>query len=81
MLHEAIQSLRPNKGFTMYEDDPSTIIWEDKKVITPTQSEIDAAVLAVEENKAAEQVAKAAMKSEVLAKLGITADELAAALA
>jgi hypothetical protein len=75
MLHDAIQSLRPNKGFTMYGDDPATIVWEDQTVTTPTKSEIAAAVKSLEAQKITDQTAKATAKAALLSKLGITAEE------
>jgi hypothetical protein len=77
MLHDAIQSLRPGIGFAMYGDDPSTIIWEVESVITPTQSEIDAAVKSMEAKKIADEKAKESAKKMVLEKLGLSADEAA----
>jgi hypothetical protein len=77
MLHDAIQSLRPDKGFTMTNDDPSTIIWQDESVITPTQSEIDAAVKSMQSKKIADEKAKEAARKTVLEKLGLSADEAA----
>jgi len=80
MLHDAIQSLRPNKGFAMYGDDPSTIIWEDESVTTPTKSEIAAALKSFEDKKIADEAARKVAKQAVLDKLGLTAEELASAL-
>jgi hypothetical protein len=80
MLHDAIQSLRPDKGFTMYNDDPDTIIWEDQSVVTPTKAEIAAAVKFLEAEKIADEAARKAAKQAVLDKLGLTAEELASAL-
>lgn len=80
MLHEAIQSLRPNKGFVMYGDDPKTIIWEDDSVITPTQAQINAAIKTLETQKLNEEKAKQETKNAILAKLGLTVDEVAALL-
>lgn len=81
MIHEAIQSLRPGKGFVMYNDDPTTIIWDDSKVTTPTKAEIDQAVIAYEQKLKTEENAVIAQKEAILAKLGITAEEVATLLA
>jgi hypothetical protein len=75
MLHDAIQSLRPNKGFTMYGDNPDTIIWEDESVTTPTKSEIDLALKNLEDQKILDATNKAQAKALLLDRLGITEDE------
>ncbi len=80
MLHEAIQYLRPNKGFVMYGNDPSTIIWDDESVLTPTKTEIDAAIKSLEDKKIADEAARKVAKQAVLDKLGLTAEELESAL-
>lgn len=75
ILHQAIQALRPNNEFTMIDDDPKTIIWNDEGVITPSDAEIKAKF---EELKIAEveaQKEKAAQKQAILNRLGITEDE------
>jgi hypothetical protein len=77
MIHEAIQSLRPGKGFVMYDDDPQTIIWEDSSISTPTKTEIDKAVANLEKTKAAELTELQNQKNSILERLGITADEAA----
>lgn len=81
MIHEAIQSLRPNKGFVMYDDNPETIIWDDPQVVTPSQKEIDAAIIAYQEKLKQEAQAIADKKQAILEKLGLTADEVSALLA
>lgn len=75
ILHQAIQALKPNNEFTMIDDDPKTIIWNDENVITPSDAEINAKF---EELKIAEVEAekeKAAQKQAILNRLGITEDE------
>lgn len=75
MLHDAIQSLRPNKGFVMYNDDPSTIIWDDPKVKTPSQDEIDSALEALTNKLATEAAELAIAKEAILNRIGITEEE------
>ena len=75
MLHDVIQSLRPDKGFTMYDDNPDTIIWEDESVTTPTKSEIDLALKNLEDQKILDATNKAQAKALLLDRLGITEDE------
>jgi tellurite resistance protein len=75
MLHEVIQSLRPGKEFTMFDDDPSTIIWNDPEVTTPSESEIKSATTKYLANQEKEAKAKEATKAALLEKLGITAEE------
>jgi hypothetical protein len=77
MLHEAIQYLRPNKGFVMYGNDPSTIIWDDESVTTPTKAQIEAALKNLENNKIEAETSKAQAKAALLERLGITAEEAA----
>ena len=86
-LHNIIQSLRPDLGFTMWDDDISTIIWEDTTVETPTikeieaqriklQTEFEAAEIAVQELLQTNELNKTAL----LKRLGITAEEAATLL-
>lgn len=81
MIHEAIQSLRPNCGFVMYDNNPATIIWDDSNVTTPTKDEIDAAIIALNKKQNQEAQELNDKKQTILAKLGLTADEVAALLA
>ena len=75
-FQEALQALRPGKEFSTFEDD-AVVVWHDKKLIPPTQAEIEAKI---EEIKIAETTAateKAAAKAALLERLGITANEAA----
>jgi hypothetical protein len=74
-LHDVIQSLRPDNQFTMFEDNPETIIWNDEDVITPSKKEIQDGRIAFEAAKKAEAQAKAQSKTELFKRLGITEDE------
>jgi len=75
ILHQAIQALRPDKEFTMVDDDPSTIIWNDADVTTPTNAEIKAKFEEFKKAELAEANAKAAEKAALLEKLGLTESE------
>jgi len=75
ILHQAIQALRPDKEFTMVDDDPSTIIWNDANVTTPTNAEIKAKFEELKKTELAEANAKAAQKTALLEKLGLTESE------
>jgi len=75
ILHQAIQALRPDKEFTMVDDDPSTIIWNDADVTTPTNAEIKAKFEEFKKAELAEANAKAAEKTALLEKLGLTESE------
>ncbi len=75
--HDAIQSLRPNIGFSMIGDDPKTIIWDIPDTTTPTNAEIAAALKSLEAKKITEQSEKETAKAALLDRLGITADEAA----
>jgi hypothetical protein len=74
-LHDVIQSLRPDNQFTMFEDNPETIIWNDQDVITPSNAEIETAKIAFKAAQAAEAATKAAQRQALLTRLGITEDE------
>lgn len=74
-LVEAIRSLKPNAEFSFVENDYSTIKWDVLEGTAPTQSEIDAAIEKVKADEIAESENKAAEKSALLARLGITDQE------
>jgi len=74
-LVEAIQSLKPNSEFHLANDDYSTIEWDVLEGAAPTQAAINAEI---DKIKAAEVTAaadKAAAKSALLQRLGITEEE------
>lgn len=75
--HEAIQSLRPGKGFYMQGDDRETVVWDDNSVTTPTQQEIEAAFGALQAKKIADELSKEQTRQVILEKLGLSAEELA----
>jgi hypothetical protein len=74
MTHEqitkAIQSLRPNAEWTLTGDDYANLIWLSNGK-APTLAEIETEIAALP----AKEAAKIAAKANLLAKLGITADE------
>ena len=87
-LHNIIQSLRPDSGFTMWDDDISTIVWENITVETPSIKEIEAERIKLQtEFEAAEILAQEllqtneAKKVALLERLGISAEEAALLLA
>jgi hypothetical protein len=78
-LHDAIQSLRPNIGFVMVGDNPSTIVWDIEGTTTPTAAQIKTAFDALTAQRAAEEAAKEAARisrREKLLALGLTEEEL-----
>lgn len=75
ILHQAIQALRPDKEFTMVDDDPSTIIWNDADVTTPTNAEIKTKFDELKAAELAEANSKATQKTALLEKLGLTEAE------
>lgn len=80
-LVAAIHKLKPNAEFTFKDDDYSTIEWVQLDGTAPTQKDIEAALAEVQAEQDAAKAALEAKKQEVLAKLGLTTDEVAALLA
>jgi len=79
----AIQALRPGIGFTIINNDLSTIVWDIKETTTPTEAQVTAKIAELEAADAQEIIDKAAAKSSAevkLAALGLTAKEIAALL-
>jgi hypothetical protein len=74
-LIKAINKLKPNAEFSITDNDYSTIKWDVLEGKAPTQAEIDAAIKEVKADEIAEAKNKAASKSALLDKLGITDDE------
>jgi len=73
----AIKKLKPKSEFSITNNDYSTIKWDVLEGTAPTQFEIDAAIEQVKADEIAEAEAKATAKADLLAKLGITAEEAA----
>ena len=71
---QAIKRLRPNCSFSLVGDDVQDIKWAvPADTVTPTNAEIQAEIIKMEEEALAIPAAKAAL----LAKLGITQEEAA----
>lgn len=75
ILADVIQTLRPGIGFVMYDNDPKTIIWDDPKVVTPTDEEIDKAYAEAKAEADILEIKKVEVKAALLERLGITEDE------
>ena len=71
-LMQAIRKLRPNAEFSYTDNDYSTIKWDVLDGIAPTQSEIDAAIEQIKADQITEAETKAAEKTALLARLGLT---------
>jgi len=69
---KAIQFIRPNAHFSLQDD---KLIWLDTNAIQPTESEIELGWVAYDAWKAEQDAAKAAQKTALLDRLGITEDE------
>ena len=74
-LVKAIRKLNPNAEFSFNDDDYSTIVWDQLEGDAPTQKEIDAAIKQIKADELTEAATKAAAKSALLDRLGITEDE------
>ena len=80
-LVDAIRSLKPESEFSFVNDDYSTIQWVVLDGKAPTQNEIDAAIEQIKLEEVQQEANKATAKAELLARLGITAEEAALLLA
>jgi hypothetical protein len=76
-LSNAIKKLKPTAEFSFIDDDYSTIQWDVLEGDAPTQSEIDAAIEEVTQDKLKQDQERADAKSALLERLGITSDEAA----
>jgi hypothetical protein len=77
-ISDAVLFLIPNSEFRIEADDLSTLeFFSPDGQKHPTQSEVDAAIVQLNATQAQNAVDKAAEKTALLAKLGITADEAA----
>ena len=74
-LTKAIQKLKPDSEFSYSDNDYSTIKWDVLDGTPPTQAEIDTAIEQVKADETQAEVTKAQAKADLLARLGITADE------
>jgi hypothetical protein len=76
-LSSALQALRPNAEFSFSDQDINTIVWHTEGITTPSQAEIDAAIVELE----AADTAKANARQSALSKLaaiGLTPEEISA---
>jgi len=74
-LVKAIKHLKPNSEFSFTDDDYSTIVWDQLEGDAPTKKDIDAAIKQIKADELTEAATKAAAKSALLDRLGITEDE------
>jgi hypothetical protein len=75
-LADVLCFLRPNDQFVCYGETLEDTVWHND-CVPVTASEYAAGKTAYEKAKKAEETAKATEKAALLAKLGLTADELA----
>ena len=76
-LSDAIKSLRPTAEFSYTDDDYSTIKWDVLDGDAPTQAEINAEIIKIKAEEEFLAAQRAVEKADLLARLGITADEAA----
>jgi hypothetical protein len=74
-LVQAIRKLRPNAEFSFTDRDSSTIVWDKIEGNPPTDQEIAAAVIEVQNEMAQAETTRVAQKAALLERLGITQDE------
>lgn len=74
-LAKAIRKLKPTAEFSFTNEDYSTIKWDVLEGDAPTKKEIDAAIKQIATDELTEAATKAAAKSALLERLGITEDE------
>jgi hypothetical protein len=67
-INNAVLSLRPNTEWTMNNFDVENIIWHTENVKPLTKAEVDAELVRL-------QTEEKSKKTELLTRLGITADE------
>jgi hypothetical protein len=74
-LMKAILRLRPGSEFKFIEDKYETIEWLKLEGEAPTQAEINKAIKDIKAEEASAEANRAASKSALLERLGITEDE------
>jgi hypothetical protein len=75
---EALLKIRPNTEWVMQDNDISTLVFvKPKDAVVPSQDEIDAAIVQIDNNKQSEAQAKATARAAILDRLGLTAEEAA----
>jgi hypothetical protein len=75
-LVDAIRKLKPSSEFVIRDGDYSTIEWHVLEGTAPTQAELDAAIKQVKIDDANADKSRLDARNALLAKLGITSDEL-----
>ena len=76
-LTTAIQRLRPNSEFAIYDNNYDEIVWIELEGKAPTQTEIDAELAKMEQEIADKAAAKEAAEAKLKA-LGLTKEDLQA---
>lgn len=76
-LTTAIQRLRPEAEFAIYNNNYDEIVWIKLKGDAPTQAEIDAELVKMEQEVADKAAAKATAEAKLEA-LGLTPEDLRA---
>jgi len=71
----AIKSLRPTAEFSYYESDYSTVKWDVLEGTAPKIEEIETEMARLKELDLKAEADREAAKTQLLAKLGITAKE------
>lgn len=74
-LVDAIKYINPDAEFSIVDGDLNTIVWNKPKTGHPTKDEILAAVEPAKAKAQSDLDAIENAKADLLAKLGITADE------
>ena len=74
-IERAINTLRPNSEFVIFDNDYNRIEWISISDTPPTESEIKTEIEKLKIKDLQEAEAKEAARQALLDKLGITADE------
>lgn len=74
-LSLAIHKLKPNAEFSLVNDDYATIKWDVLEGEAPSAKEVEDAIKAIKAEEAQELEIKAAAKTALLERLGITEEE------
>lgn len=75
LMSRAIQSLRPDSEFVITNDDYSTIVWHKIEGTAPTAKAIKDEMDRIKAADLTAEANRAAAKSALLARLGITEEE------
>jgi hypothetical protein len=74
-LGKAINRLRPTAEFSFSNDDYSTIVWDVLEGNAPTLAQVNKEIEKIIAEEEAAKIAQTDAKAELLARLGITAEE------